>query len=154
MKYAYLFDTSMGPIGVAEQEGAVTNVFFGNTVRPDVYTERDTPLLSQAACQLREYLAGQRRSFSLPLNPAGTEFELRVWQALQTIPFGETRTYAQIAEQIGSPSACRAVGRANSRNPLSILIPCHRVIGSSGALTGYAGGLDMKKRLLALEGIL
>jgi methylated-DNA-[protein]-cysteine S-methyltransferase len=111
------------------------------------------PVLVEAERQLREYFAGRRRRFDLTLDVSGTAFQRAVWDALLTIPFGETRSYAQIAKQIGHPSAARAVGAANGRNPLSIVAPCHRVVGSTGALTGFAGGLDVKARLLALEGV-
>lgn len=110
------------------------------------------PVLVEAGRQLQEYFAGTRRVFALPLDVTGTEFQRAVWTALRTIPFGETRSYAQIARQIGRPTAVRAVGAANGRNPVSIVTPCHRVIGSSGSLTGFAGGLEVKARLLALEG--
>jgi methylated-DNA-[protein]-cysteine S-methyltransferase len=110
------------------------------------------PVLIQAQQQLEEYFAGKRRKFSIKLDPAGTEFQNKVWNALRTIPFGETRSYGQIAEQIGSGKAVRAVGAANGRNPLSIIVPCHRVIGADGTLTGFAGGLKIKEQLLALEG--
>ncbi len=110
------------------------------------------PLLQQTARQLGEYFAGQRRRFELELDFAGTAFQCEVWAALLTIPFGETRSYGDIARQIGKPNAVRAVGAANGRNPLSIIAPCHRVIGASGSLTGFAGGLQAKQFLLALEG--
>ncbi|MEP6918309.1 MAG: methylated-DNA--[protein]-cysteine S-methyltransferase, partial [Acidobacteriota bacterium] len=110
------------------------------------------PVLVAAEGQLEEYFAGRRTAFSVKLDVTGTEFQRRVWSALLTIPFGETRSYGQIARQIGSPDAVRAVGAANGRNPVSIIAPCHRVIGSTGKLTGFAGGLDAKARLLALEG--
>lgn len=110
-----------------------------------------TQLLLEACRQLREYFAGQRRSFQLPLAPQGTPFQQQVWQALAEIPYGETRTYGEIAEAIGRKGASRAVGAANHRNPLPIFIPCHRVIGANGSLTGYAGGLETKRFLLALE---
>ena len=110
------------------------------------------PVLVEAERQIAEYFAGRRVSFTVPLDVAGTPFQRQVWDALLTIPFGETRSYRQIAEQIGHPAAARAVGAANSRNPLSIIAPCHRVVGSTGALTGFAGGLDAKARLLAFEG--
>lgn len=106
---------------------------------------------AEAVEQLAAYFAGQRTEFDLALNPYGTEFQRRVWAALRTIPYGETRSYSQIAVQIGSPGAARAVGLANGRNPIAIIVPCHRVIGSSGSLTGYAGGIDRKMQLLALE---
>jgi methylated-DNA-[protein]-cysteine S-methyltransferase len=109
------------------------------------------PVLVEAERQLEEYFAGRRRQFTLNLDVSGTDFQRQVWSALRTIPFGETRSYAQIAKQIGHPSAVRAVGAANGRNPVSIVTPCHRVIGSTGALTGFAGGLDIKARLLELE---
>jgi methylated-DNA-[protein]-cysteine S-methyltransferase len=110
-----------------------------------------TDLLREVRRQLREYFAGERRAFSVPLAPRGTEFERQVWRELVTIPFGETRSYAQVAQSIGRPAACRAVGRANGRNPIPIIIPCHRVIGSDGSLTGYGGGLPVKRFLLDLE---
>jgi len=110
------------------------------------------PILLEAARQLQEYFAGTRTHFELELEFAGTEFQKNVWQALLDIPYGQTRSYAQIAAQIGRPKAVRAVGAANGRNPLSIVAPCHRVIGKSGELTGYAGGLQAKELLLALEG--
>ena len=104
-----------------------------------------------AAEQLEAYFAGKRTTFSLPLRPAGTAFQLAVWQALTEIPYGETRSYGEIAAAVGNPKAARAVGMANNRNPISILIPCHRVIGSTGALVGYGGGLEKKLFLLELE---
>jgi methylated-DNA-[protein]-cysteine S-methyltransferase len=110
------------------------------------------PILIQAQQQLEEYFAGTRRKFTVKLDPDGTAFQRKVWNALRTIPFGETRSYGQIADQIGSRRAVRAVGAANGRNPLSIIVPCHRVIGADGTLTGFAGGLEVKARLLALEG--
>ncbi|HTT05360.1 MAG TPA: methylated-DNA--[protein]-cysteine S-methyltransferase [Steroidobacteraceae bacterium] len=110
------------------------------------------PVLRETRRQLCEYFAGERRVFSLPLDFSGTVFQRRVWQALLTIPYGETRSYGHIARQIGQPRAVRAVGAANGRNPISIIAPCHRVIGSSGRLTGFAGGLAAKAQLLALEG--
>jgi methylated-DNA-[protein]-cysteine S-methyltransferase len=109
-------------------------------------------VLVEAEQQLKEYFGGQRKEFTLKLDVAGTVFQRKVWNALLTIPFGETRSYSQIAKRIGSPAATRAVGAANGRNPLSIVAPCHRVIGSTGKLTGFAGGLDTKAYLLALEG--
>ncbi len=109
------------------------------------------PLLTEAAQQLAEYFAGKRETFDLKLAAEGTPFQKRVWAALRQIPYGETRTYAQIAEEVGQPKAVRAVGAANGRNPISIVVPCHRVIGSNGTLTGFAGGLKTKSFLLQLE---
>lgn len=111
----------------------------------------DHPVLVETRRQLADYFAGRRERFDVPLDFRGTDFQKRVWAALLTIPFGETRSYGQIARQIGRPSASRAVGAANGRNPISILAPCHRVVGSAGALTGFAGGLEAKRYLLELE---
>ncbi|MNF56642.1 MULTISPECIES: methylated-DNA--[protein]-cysteine S-methyltransferase [unclassified Pseudomonas] len=111
-----------------------------------------SPVLQEAEHQLKQYFAGHRDRFDLELDFAGTEFQQKVWRALLTIPFGETRSYSQIAQQIGSPRAVRAVGAANGKNPISIVTPCHRVIGASGSLTGFAGGLAAKQFLLGLEG--
>lgn len=109
------------------------------------------PILTKAAEQLAGYFAGKRKTFQIPGNVSGTAFQKEVWAALAEIPFGETRTYGQIAEKIGRPTASRAVGAAIGRNPLSIIVPCHRVIGGNGSLTGFAGGLERKKQLLAME---
>jgi len=111
----------------------------------------DHPVLLATEKQLHEYFAGRRREFTVPLAFGGTKFQNQVWRALLSIPFGETRTYTEIARQIGKPAAVRAVGAANGRNPISIIAPCHRVIGSNGKLTGFAGGLKAKAHLLALE---
>lgn len=111
----------------------------------------DFPLLIATAQQLREYFEGKRKVFSLPLDFHGTEFQQQVWQALLTIPYGQTRSYLQIAQQIGNEKSVRAVGAANGKNPISIITPCHRVIGSSGKLTGFAGGLEAKAFLLQME---
>lgn len=142
--------TMSSPIGyltVTAHGDVITSIAFGGTAE----TAPATALLCEAKHQLEEYFAGRRRVFDLPLSPHGTAFQRRVWAALEAIPYGETRTYAQIAAAIGKPKACRAVGMANHCNPLPIVIPCHRVIGSGGQLTGYAGGLDTKRFLLALE---
>ena len=130
---------------VVTDGNAVIRVRFGNW-------EQDTsPLSEAAAMQIREYSQGQRREFDLPLAPEGTAFQLAVWEALRQIPYGETRSYGDIAAIIGKPKAVRAVGMACNRNPLPILIPCHRVVGKNGNLTGYAGGLELKQQLLDLE---
>lgn len=113
--------------------------------------DRYHPILLETERQLCEYFAGVRNRFDLPLKPSGSEFQKRVWRALKEIPFGETRSYLDVAKTIGSSKASRAVGTANGKNPLSIVVPCHRVIGTGGALTGYAGGIETKARLLALE---
>lgn len=145
------FDTPLGPMALEEEEGAITRLWLpGQPVPPS--PGRETPLLCRGRQELLEYLAGERRDFDLPLHPRGTPFQRRVWQALGDIPYGQTRTYAQIAQVVDSPRGFRAVGMANHHNPIPILIPCHRVVGSGGTLTGYAGGLELKKALLALEG--
>lgn len=123
-----------------------------NPRRDPVGTRNDeNPMLMEAAAQLRDYFSGRRRGFNLPLDPHGTEFQRRVWTALAEIPYGETRSYRDIAVAVGLPRAVRAVGAANGRNPLPLLVPCHRVIGVDGKLVGYAGGLRLKKLLLELE---
>jgi len=113
---------------------------------------RDAKPFTEAATQLREYFAGTRRKFDLPLAPRGTPFQLKVWRELRKIPYGSTITYAVLAHRAGNDNACRAVGAANGRNPLPIIVPCHRVIGTDGSLTGFGGGLEAKRRLLKLEG--
>jgi len=147
-KSCFVYETELGPLTIASDGDAITVVHFGAEPRAAL---RRTELTDRAAAEIAEYLAGKRTRFDLPLNPGGTPFQKRVWNALLTIPFGETRSYRQIAEQAGSQKAFRAVGMANNHNPIAILIPCHRVIGSDGSLVGYAAGLEMKKRLLALE---
>ncbi len=154
MKYAFFYQTPLGKIGIAEKGDFITNLFFGNTVAPKDFEISETHLLKQAGEQLKEYFRGKRREFDLPLRPEGTAFQRRVWAVLAEIPYGQTVTYKDIAEKLGEPSACRAVGAANGKNPISIFLPCHRVIGSNGKLTGYAGGLPAKELLLKLEGIL
>ena len=121
---------------------------------PDAIQNPENCLLAETCAQLRAYFAGQLREFQVPLDMQGTEFQLKVWRQLGTIPYGETRSYLQIATAIGSPAAVRAVGAANGANPIPIIIPCHRVIGTNGALIGYGGGLDIKEKLLGIEGCL
>lgn len=149
MKQILIVPSPVGPLTLTQEDQALTGLHFGE--HPQQGAEGPTPLLEEAARQLEEYFAGQRKEFSLPLAPKGTEFQLRVWQALLQIPYGETRSYGELAAMVGNPKACRAVGGANHRNPLSILIPCHRVVGTKGSLTGYAGGLSVKEFLLKLE---
>lgn len=149
----YLFSTHLGEMGLGEEEGAITALYLPGRPVPRIIS-RPTPLLEEGRRQLLEYLAGERQTFDLPLAPAGTPFQREVWKALQTIPYGQTRSYGDIARQIGRPKAFRAVGMANHENPIPIFIPCHRVVGSDGSLTGYAGGLELKKALLGLEGSL
>ena len=150
-------DTPVGRLMLVATDAGLAAILWENDrpgrVRLDIGAEDVThPVLVETERQLGEYFAGTRKAFSLQLDVAGTDFQRQVWSALLTIPFGETRSYAQIAKQIGNPDAVRAVGAANGRNPVSIVAPCHRVIGSTGKLTGFAGGLEVKARLLALEG--
>ncbi|WP_312693153.1 methylated-DNA--[protein]-cysteine S-methyltransferase [Caproiciproducens sp.] len=151
MKNLFFYHTDIGRIGIAENGTAITNLCFEGAAVPRDAAVRETELLKQTAEELREYLAGERKEFTVPLSPKGTEFQRRVWKSLCDIPYGETRSYKEIAENAGSPKGFRAVGMANNRNPIPIMIPCHRVIGADGSLTGYGGGLDIKVRLLELE---
>ena len=145
-----MIETKVGPLTVLEDDQGICGVHFGNSLSPDIIME-ETPLLREAKRQLEEYFAGDRKEFRLPLSMNGTPFQKTVWRALCTIPYGETRTYGQIAAQVGNPKGSRAIGMANHNNPIAIIVPCHRVVGAKGALTGYAGGLDIKKALLDLE---
>ena len=157
----YAFKTMPSPVGeltlVASQAGLAAILWENDDpdrVRLSPRVEnRAHPLLVEAEKQLGEYFAGAREAFDLPLDFHGTDFQKRVWQQLLAIPFGETRSYGEIARALGQPSASRAVGAANGKNPISIVAPCHRVVGTNGALTGFAGGLEAKQRLLALEGL-
>lgn len=145
--------TPLGPMCLVATDAGLCGACFAQA-RPDAPTPTagaPGPILAMAARQLDEYFAGRRRAFDLPLLPHGTPFQAAVWKALQCIPYGETRSYAQIAAMIGRPGACRAVGAANAANPLWVFIPCHRVVRADGNVGGYAGGPDRKQRLLALE---
>lgn len=140
----------IGTIAVTENEGgAIVSVSFVDEPMPAAVETGYAS--SRAVRQLEEYFQNERRRFELELEPEGTEFEYRVWSAVQRIPYGATDTYGEIARRLGEPDAARAVGHANARNPIAIIVPCHRVIGSDGDLTGYAGGLDRKKWLLDME---
>lgn len=157
----YFYKEINSPVGrlkvVASEKGLAAILWENdnpNRVRVRTYTENNThPVLLEAERELKEYFEGKRTSFSLVLDPIGTDFQKEVWKALSTIPYGETRSYTDIANQIGNVKAVRAVGAANGRNPISIVVPCHRVIGSSGELTGFAGGLEAKAALLSMEGV-
>ena len=164
--YQMFMDSPVGQLRIVEHDGWIKEVSLadlpGACLKPDgtlvksvetfpqAVTEK-TEILLKAEQQMKEYFAGVRKDFELPLKPDGTVFFQSVWNALQEIPYGETRTYGDIAAAIGKPTAARAVGMANHHNPIMIIIPCHRVIGSKGQLVGYAGGLDVKQKLLALE---
>jgi methylated-DNA-[protein]-cysteine S-methyltransferase len=143
--------TLIGRVAVAESGGAITNLCFGMDTLPQQAEVGETELIREAFRQLDAYLAGELRIFSVPVAPLGTPFMQRVWNILCTIPYGTTVSYRDIALSAGNSLAARAVGMANNRNPVPIFIPCHRVIGSNGKLTGYRGGLGLKKALLELE---
>lgn len=155
LSYQYL-DSPVGQLQLVANETALVAVLWENE-KPDrvrlasLVEDHKHPILLKTAKQLNEYFAGKRQIFDLPLDFSGTEFQQKVWQALLTIPFGETRSYKQIAEQIGNVKAVRAVGAANGKNPISIIAPCHRVVGASGKLVGFAGGLENKDILLKIE---
>ena len=150
-----LYSTLTTPIGelvlTADPDGALTRLYLPNRPPDTSGWERDDALLEPVRRQLAEYFAGERTEFDLPLRPSGAPFQLRVWDALLKIPYGETASYGEIAREIGHPTAFRAVGAANGQNPIAIVVPCHRVIGSNGSLTGYGGGLPAKRALLDLE---
>ena len=154
MKYISCCQTPIGELTIVEENSKITNIIFenqGKNFDKKNCIQKGTPILQKTCRQLAEYFAKERTYFSIPLAPDGTEFLQKVWKALEKIPYGETRSYKEIAEQINHPKAYRAVGMANNKNPIPIIIPCHRVISSSGTLTGYAGGLDIKSFLLELE---
>lgn len=153
--YGFFYDMPIGRMFIAEDGTGINIVtlvdegdekYFKNN-----YAIKETELISLAATQLREYFDGKRKEFSIKLNPKGTEFQKKVWEALLAIPYGETRSYKEIAIAIGNKNASRAVGMANNKNPIMCIIPCHRVIGADGSLTGYGGGIDIKEKLLKLE---
>ena len=151
------YDTLKTPVGellICEENGFLTHIVFMNhTGKFDLtqHEKKSTPLIQKCILQLNEYFDGKRKVFDLPLNPSGTDFQKKDWDALCKIPYGKTCTYKDIAIAIGNEKACRAVGMANHNNPISIVIPCHRVVGADGSLTGYGGGLKVKKYLLELE---
>lgn len=152
MSHKYYMDTPIGILCIESDETAITGLYFDREYQKQYQPkEPETDLLKLARTQLMEYFQGQRKEFSLPLNPPGTEFQKKVWKALGTIPYGQTKSYGEIAAQIGNPRACRAVGGANNKNPIMIFIPCHRVIGADGSLVGFGGGLAAKKYMLDLE---
>ena len=152
MRARLTVETPLGTVVLVAGERAVEELLLPGTSPDETIPERRTPLLCRAEKELQEYFRGERRVFDLPLAPSGTSFQQRVWQELCRIPYGNTASYGEIARRIGLPKGSRAVGQANHRNPIPILIPCHRVIAAQGALGGYAGGLDIKIRLLKLEG--
>lgn len=146
-----IIDSPLGNLQIVVSKNGIQNLSFSDI---PVSAQPANNLLAKTAQQLKEYFSGERTAFDLPLVPEGTEFQQRVWQALREIPFGQTITYGQLSKKLGDPDAVRAVGTANGKNPIAIIIPCHRVIGSDQKLTGYAGGIERKRWLLQHEGAL
>ena len=153
MRARLTVETPLGTVTLVAGDRAVEELRLPGTAPDETVPERRTPLLCRAEKELQEYFRGERRVFDLPVAPAGTPFQQRVWQELRRIPYGHTASYGEIARRIGLPKGPRAIGQANHRNPIPILIPCHRVIAAHGGLGGYGGGLDIKIRLLEHEGV-
>ena len=157
IRYAHM-PSPVGRLLLAASDDGLHLIEFEHPRHPmshcDGWEARECDVIGRTAAQLREYFEGTRRDFDLPLAPRGTEFQRSVWRTLEAIPYGETISYAQLAQRVGKPSAMRAVGAANGRNPLPLVLPCHRVIGSDGSLTGFGGGLPTKEFLLRMEGAL
>lgn len=154
MKQHTVIDSPYGPLTLVATDGVLSGLYMvGQRHRPpeETFGERDDTPFDEAADQLAAYFAGGLKEFTLELRLEGTPFQRRVWERLRRIPYGETRSYGELADALGSPRASRAVGLANGRNPIGIIVPCHRVVGANGGLTGYGGGLDRKKRLLDFE---
>lgn len=149
MKHYFPYQTAIGILCIHDDEDSITRISFSESRAEGV--KEETPVIANAHRQIEEYLRGERQEFDLKLSPKGTSFQQKVWNALLDIPYGETRSYGQIAMAVGNPKAARAIGMANNRNPIPIIIPCHRVVGADGKLIGYAGGLDIKTKLLELE---
>ena len=153
------FDSPLGPVIAIADDDAITRVdFIGakyeRPVAPDWVEDPHAPALAACGTQLAEYFAGTRTEFDLPLAPRGSDFQRRVWKEIARVPYGETISYAELARRAGAPGQARAAGAATGRNPVGVVIPCHRIVGSDGSLTGYAGGLERKRGLLELEGVL
>jgi len=155
MKTHTIVDSPLGPLTLVATDGVLSALYMdAQRYLPDeaMFGERTPAGFEEIERQLAEYFAGERTAFTVPLAPQGTPFQERVWREIRRIPYGKTITYAELARRAGSPGSARAAGAATGRNPLSIVVPCHRVVGSAGSLTGYAGGIERKARLLALEG--
>lgn len=151
MNNIFFYETEIGIIGIRENNKLITDIFFSKVDTNDNIEETD--LIKECFKQLKEYFEGNRRAFDLPIETRGTEFQKKVWDELLKIPYGETKSYKDIAIAIGNEKACRAIGMANNKNHIPIIIPCHRVIGSNGKLVGYAGGLNVKEKLLNIENL-
>lgn len=146
----FCYDTEIGRIKISEKDEKIIGLVFSD-YKKENEIEKETELIKKAYTQLEEYLSGKRTEFDIEIEMIGTEFQKKVWKELLNIPYGETRSYKDIAIAIGNGKACRAVGNANNKNPIAIIVPCHRVVGSNGSMTGYAGELDIKEKLLKIE---
>jgi methylated-DNA-[protein]-cysteine S-methyltransferase len=156
MQNIYVYETEIGRLAIAMEGNFLTNIFYEyyfNSLKNCEFIGHETEEMKNIFKQIEEYLRGERKIFDIQMALRGTDFQRKVWRELLKIPYGETRSYKEIAQQIGVPKGARAVGMANNKNPISIIIPCHRVIGASGDLVGYGGGLDLKQKLLALENL-
>lgn len=153
MKKIYYYNTQIGKVGIAEEYGFITNLYFMNMKLPLNVKQYETDILKEAYTQLCEYMNGKLKDFDLPLNPSGTSFQQKVWSELLNVPYGDTCTYKDIAIKIGIEKSMRAVGNACNKNPIPIIIPCHRIVSNNGDLNGYVGGADIKERLLNIEKI-
>lgn len=149
MRYEYIHKTEIGNLKIVEKDGSITEISLSKDEADKA--QKETSLIVEAKKQLDEYFRVERKVFDLPLSPQGTEFQQKVWNALLDVPYGEVKSYKDIARAVGNEKASRAIGMANNKNPILIIIPCHRIIGSDGSLVGYGCGLEMKKRLLDLE---
>lgn len=146
----FCYDTEIGTIKISEKDGKIIGLGFSD-YKKENEIEKETDAIRKTYLQLKEYLSGKRKNFDIEIEMIGTEFQKKVWKELLNIPYGETRSYKDIAIAIGNGKACRAVGNANNKNPIAIIVPCHRVVGSNGSMTGYAGGLNIKEKLLKIE---
>lgn len=146
----FCYDTEIGRIKISEKDEKIIGLVFSD-YKKENEIEKETDAIRKTYLQLKEYLSGKRKNFDIEIEMIGTEFQKKVWKELLNIPYGETRSYKDIAIAIGNEKACRAVGNANNKNPIAIIVPCHRVVGSNGSMTGYAGGLNIKEKLLKIE---
>jgi len=151
MKKVFFYETPLGKIALCEEKNFLTNLFFNTTTNFSDCEEKESPLLKETFSQLEKYFSGKLKTFDIPLAPVGTDFMKKIWLELQKIPYGEIKTYGEIARLIKNPKASRAVGNANGKNPIPIIIPCHRIISSDGSIGGFSAGLKIKKKLLTLE---
>lgn len=153
MRYFYKYSSPIGYLDIVEKDGYITNINISNKVNNSTYILRKTPLISSTIRQLDEYFKGKRKVFDIPINPYGTQFQVAVWEDLLKIPYGEKKSYQDVAKDIGSPKSSRAIGGSVGKNPILIVIPCHRILGKDNSLTGFSAGIEVKKYLLNLEGI-